>query len=145
MRLILLIFCFFLYVGFGILKTDTQPWALMFSILILLITGLKNKIKLPKFYILYLVSFLSALFYLFYELILGYDNFAYGLTSLSYYLSTPLIALAVFNVGIPENFERVFIKIYIIWFVFAIIQLFIPGISEFLVNSVRTSDSRGLT
>jgi hypothetical protein len=145
MKFVLVLFCLFPYVGFGFLTIDTKPWALIFAALILIIQSKKGKLIYPYQFNYFLVSFLVAFIVFLFEVANKNGNIVYGITSLSYYLSTPLVALAVLNVGIPKRFNSYFLIIYLIWFAFAIIQKYAPGINDFFVGNIRTSNNRGLT
>lgn len=145
MRLILLFLCLFPYIGFGILSTDTQPWALMFSLLVIGINIYQLKFKFPKTFLFFFLTFIIAVFYFIYDVGDGYNNYGSGITSLTYYLSTPIIALAVYNIGIPKKLDKYVLLILLIWFFFALVQFVSPSVNALLVNMVRTTDGRGLT
>lgn len=145
MKQVLFYLCLFPYVGFGILTTDTQPWSLLFSLFIILIISFNKKIKFPRAFVFILISCFVAIGYLMFGLIFIKGDVIYGITSLSYYVTIPIIILAVYNVGIPDKIGKIFLVVYMVWLVFGILQLFIPSVSDLFVNSVRTSGERGVT
>lgn len=145
MKKLLFLLCMFPYVGFGILTTDTQPWSLVMSVIIIGSLALRGKLQVPAPFKFFFFTFVIALLYFFYGVATTSGDTNYGLTSLTYYLSTPMIALAVYNVGVPEKIHKWFLAIFFIWFAFALIQIVAPSVNAILVNTVRSSSERGLT
>lgn len=135
------------YVGFGLLPIDTQPWALLLSILILMFLGARKKLIIPSSFAGFLITTVVAFLSFIYFTILGQSEVISGLTSLTYYISTPFIVLAVINLGLPRNLKKHLFIIFFAWIIFAFIQLYNPGVIELLINLVRYSQEggRGLT
>lgn len=135
---LLLVFCLLPYISVLRLGTDTQPNALIFSVLILIVNYKKG---LPKLSIFYFVVFYGALLvFLFSEL-----NFR-AFLSFSNYMSIVLVPLAVyitlkrFN-GLPFN---LFKWVVIIWGVVGIVQKFVyNNFLSFLLNRISSSGMAG--
>jgi len=146
LRILLLITCLFPYISFNLLDTDTQPWSMLVSIFIIIYLSVKKKIRFPKPFRYFGISLIYVLFNLFINLLKNQTNLSEGLTSLSYYISIPLIIIAVYNINPPKNFLKFFIIIYSIWLLFGLLQFYIPNITGFIVRrQTEFSGGRGVT
>lgn len=147
-KFFILIFCLFPYLNFGFFNQDTQPWALLLSILLLFYNLFSDKYFLiDKNYLFFLISFLIALIYFMLEINGNYyePNLIYGLNSLLYYISAPLIILAITNNGLPTNFDKILFISFNFWLFLGLIHLFSPNFGTILISNHRTSLNRGVT
>lgn len=136
----------FPYLGFGLLSTDTQPWSLIVSVTILFILIIKTgKIKLPYEYYGFIIVLIIVLVYFLFGIVFLTPNIPKGIISFSYYTTIPLVALAVYNIGLPNNIQKHLLYAISIWFLAAILQLFYPEIIDFIVGGTRSSAIRGVT
>ncbi len=146
MKAILFLLCCFPYLGFNFLSVDTQPSALIFSFICLLYLGGKSRLLRHKAMLYFFLAIVIAILYFVIEYaFVQASNISYALTSLTYYISTPIIAYAVYNVGIPEKIPKMLRNVILIWLLGSIIQYVAPDVISALVNHTRTSDSRGFT
>jgi len=119
---LLLIFCFFPFLNIFRLPTDSQPNALLLSIIILLFNYKQIKERFPVKLILFIfIAFIAFLLLCFSELSIE------SLFSFTSYISLLLVPLAVYISlnklgGIPKN---LFLVTIILWGIVALIQRFI--------------------
>ncbi len=147
-KILIFVFCLFPYLNFGIFKQDTQPWALLFSFLLLIYNLIIEKyLLINKIYLYFLFSFFIAIVYFLFEINGRFygPNFIYGLNSLLYYISAPIIILAITSNGLPSNYEKIIFKSFNIWFLLGLIHLFLPNFLTYLISNHRTSFNRGVT
>ena len=128
---IFILLCFFPYLSFFGLGTDTQPNALLLSIALLF--TLKNKIiNLPL--ILLWVLLLFAILLVFTN---EASSFLY-IKNLLNYLSPPVVALASYNLLVKLNYKisfPLFLGICLIYLFVGLVQMYIyPEFMTFLIN-----------
>ncbi|MFX0560705.1 hypothetical protein TEPIDINF_002139 [Tepidibacillus infernus] len=138
---VLMFLSFFPFVSFINIGTDTQPYAFVIAVMIIL---LNRNYKIPKLIApLFLVSALSVVIFI----IFG----KYGmleLRSLFNYLSITVISYASYLGikrigGVDEKYFKIIINI---WFIVGLVQKFIKSdFLLFLVAGGRTSVGRGIT
>lgn len=138
---LLYFFTFFPYLKILPLPTDTQPYALIISMVIFFLYLLKNKKINQKFLISLLFVFLAFLIFLI-------DINMTSLRSMAGYLSLFFLQYAFFLIIKKEkNIRKKFIKVSMnIWFVVGLIQSYIKkDFLSFLIADMRTSPDRGVT
>jgi hypothetical protein len=119
---------------------DTQPYAVAFSTLILILMLVYQKdVKIHKLLIPYLIVLAYALI-----MYLLNPN-ATGLRSLVGYASVCILAIAGFTCFKSVKTKH-FISVVIVWFVFGVSQLLISKrLGAFLLPRLSTSEERGIT
>ncbi len=133
--------CVFPYIS--IIKTpfDTQPYALLFSfVLLLFLIVIKRDLKIPKMLIPFFFIICYALI-----VALMFSDFNNALRPMIGYISVFVIALASFY-----TFDYIkgtyFIFSVMMWFVFGVIQLlFDKNFGSFFLSRLSTSEGRGVT
>ena len=127
---LLLFFIFFPYLTLIDTPWSLQPYALIFSIIILL--SIKHKQLNIK--ILYLI--VVAIFSIF-IIILSISNFVNSIRSIANYISLPLIVWTLYLLDPTTKKIKTFVKISaIVYTIIGLIQLFImPGFLTFLILS----------
>lgn len=136
--------CPFLF-PFPFLKTDIQPYALLFSLLYVLFYFFTTKtFRIHKVILVFAVS---LLFTIVISLISENVSIINIIRGLSNYLSLFFITFSTYlitkkNGGIDENFVKLII---LLWLVTALIQLFVAkNFLGFIVSGGRTDTSRGV-
>lgn len=133
---IMLIFCFFPYLDFLKLGTDTQPNALLLGCVALLC--LKDK-KVNTPIILLMVTFLLAVMLIFFN---DLSLFLYIKNTVNY-LAPPVVALAIYNLMIKLDMKvdfRFFLGIVLFYGFVSLVQFYIkPDFLTFLI----TDNTRG--
>ncbi len=138
---LLYVFTFFPYLKIIPLPTDTQPYALIISMIIVFFYLLKNKKIHYKFFITLLFVFLAFLVFLI-------DINMTSLRSMAGYLSLFFIQYAFYLLikrekGIRKNFIKISMNI---WFIVGFIQSYIKkDFLSFLIADMRTTSNRGVT
>lgn len=133
--------CLFPYISLVSTPFDTQPYAIVFSFLVILLIFFSQKdIKIP----ILLVPYFIVLLYAFLMFMFN-SNVGSGLRSLVGYASVAIISLAGFL-----TFKKVrgnhFIVAVTIWFIFGFLQLLInKEFGGFLISRLSTSETRGVT
>jgi hypothetical protein len=135
---LLLVFCLLPYISVLRLGTDTQPNALIFSVLILIVNYRKG---LPKLSILYFIVFYGAIL----VFLLSERNFR-AFLSFSNYMSILLVPLAVYIT--LKRFHGLSFKLFkviiIIWGVVGIVQrFFYNNFLSFLLSRISSSGEKG--
>ncbi len=124
-------FCFFPYIDIIRIGTDTQPNALIVSI-ILLIAMRNKKLNLPIIFF-WLLFFISILFVPSSNL----SSFETAKNVLNY-LSVPLLCFAAYNMYLKSSFEmsfKVFFLIIMTYFIVGFVQMYYdPDFMTFLLN-----------
>lgn len=139
-------FCFFPFISLINTKTDLQPYALIFSIIYLILLFCTNGCTFPKSFSGILVVFTEATLIFLLSLAFA-DNFFVLIKAYASYLSIFAITFATYNIlkidgGVDEGLVKVFI---IIWLVIGLVQMFINRrFLCFVVPLSRTSVSRGV-
>ena len=143
---IVYVFCFFPFVSLINTHTDLQPYALIFSIIYLILLSFTNGCTFPKSLSGILIVFTGATFILLLSLIFV-DNLFVLIKAYASYLSIFAITFATYNIlridgGVDEGLVKAFI---IIWLVIGLVQTFINRrFLLFIVPLLRTTESRGV-
>lgn len=131
---IFLLLCFFPYLDFFGLGTDTQPNALLFAAILLL--GIKNK-KINTPLVLLWVLFLFSTLLIFKNNL----SFVQYLKNTFNYLGPPVIGTATYVLLSKFNYKisfRFFIAINAVYFIAAFMQMYIdPDFGSSLINQSR--------
>jgi hypothetical protein len=118
---LLIIFCFYPYLNFLRLGSDTQPNALIFSFFVLFY-NFKNKI--PTYYLLTLIVFISAIvMFLSSQMVMG------SILSLSNYISVLIVPIAIYFTllhfkGLSYQFYKLVVYI---WLFVGLVQRFVSN------------------
>lgn len=126
--------------------TDTQPYALLVSLIILVCNY--DRVSLPKNMVIYSVSLIAyATIILAFSIVRGIPLFE-GVRSYVNYISISVIPVATYEVLEESNgVDETQVKWAIfIWLIVALIQYFISkSFGSFLLEDLRTTDNRGVT
>lgn len=138
---IMLIFCFFPYLDFFKLGTDTQPNALLLGCAVLLF--LKDK-KINTPIILLLLTFLLAALLIFFS---DLSLFLYVKNTVNY-LAPPVVAMAIYNLMIKLDMKvdfRFFMGVILFYAFVSLVQLYFkPDFMTFLItDNIRGNLYRG--
>lgn len=135
---ILLLLVLFPYISIVNTSFDTQPWALIFSMLIpavLLLTG-SVKIPRPMFIILLIVIYATVM------CLKDYQN---GIRSLFGYLSLLFLSFAGYHTFKFVK-AKYFVRTVWVWLAFGVIQFFYnKQFGSFMLARLSTTDERGVT
>lgn len=145
--IVFLLACLFPWVSFGTNSMDTQPWALIASVLYLFYLLINYRVSLgvfltiPAAVIIVFSSVLASMFY--------YGTFTMDfsfLRGVSSYLTFIFIFVVYYFVYKKYGFqENLFYGANIVWLLVGLLQISIgPYIFDSIVT-VRTSDTRGVT
>lgn len=131
---IFIVFCFFPYLDFLGLGTDTQPNALLIAPFLLL--GIKDK-KVNAPIVLFWVVFILSLFLFFYN---SLSLFVF-LKNVLNYLSIPLVCTAMYALMTKMNYQlsfKFFLWIVGLYGAIGLIQLYVnPTVIDFMLNMQR--------
>jgi len=135
----LIVLSFFPYLSIIDLPSDTQPYALLLSVFIVLFL---SDFKIPKplnYYVLFIILFLPLL-----GIYSGMD-LLFVRSSIGY-LSLFIISWASYILFRYNSINKKFFRnIVIIWFIFGIIQMFLfPQFGSQLISGFRTTEERGV-
>ena len=139
-------FCFFPFISLINTNTDLQPYALILSIIYLILLSCTSGCTFPKKLGGILIVFIGATFVLLFSSVF-INNFFILIKAYASYLSIFVITFATYNIlkmdgGLNERLVKVFI---IIWLVIGLVQTFINRkFLLFIVPLLRTSTSRGV-
>ncbi len=134
----LIVFSFFPYIKIINIPTDTQPYAFILSLVIILLFS-NFKIPAPLQYYLFLIAIVLVV-----GLYSGI-NFTF-LRSFVGYLSFFTFSWASYILFKRVNLSKhIFTTIVIIWFIFGFVQLFIyPNFGASIISGFRTTSERGV-
>lgn len=137
---IIFLFCLFPYISFVDTPFDTQPYALIFSLLFLFIIYIFDDIKIPKLLIPFGIVLGYSIIMLYFS-----SDILKGIRNIVGYVSVFFLAIAGWS-----TFKNIrgkhFIFATVIWLVFGLVQTLIDKrFGGLLISSLRTSDARGVT
>ncbi|AMC94064.1 hypothetical protein AOC36_08700 [Erysipelothrix larvae] len=143
--LIFMILIFFPYITPISTGVDTQPWALIFSMIVFIYSMLENNFGVNKQLVVSLLIALIATFSFVFYFLAGFSTIIEGIRSLLGYWS--LFFIPYTTIKYKDRMDGKYLKIFCyIWVCVALIQYFIyPDFGISIMNRLWRSGNRGVT